>query len=129
MVITENWCGDSAQNLPYIIKIAECNPSINLRILFRDQNTDIMDLYLSGNSRSIPKLVVFNEQGDELFQWGARPKEAQNLVIKLKSEGLSKDEYLSQLHLWYGRNRGNNLENEFIDIIGKLISNKDFNVA
>jgi len=122
MVLTENWCGDSAQNLPYIVKIAECNPLINLRILLRDQNTDIMDLYLSeGKLRSIPKLVVFNEQGVELFQWGARPKEAQDLVTKLKSERLSKEIFLNRLHLWYGRNRGKNLENEFIDIIGKLI--------
>lgn len=125
MVITEAWCGDSAQNLPYIIKIAECNLLINLRILLRDQNTDIMDLYLSvGGTRSIPKLVVFDEQGDELFQWGARPKEAQELVSKLKTEGLSKEDFISQLHLWYGRNRGKNLENEFIDIIEKLICKK-----
>lgn len=121
MVITEAWCGDSAQNLPYIVKIAECNPLINLRILLRDQNTDIMDLYLSaGGTRSIPKLVVFDEQGNELFQWGARPKETQELITKLKSEGLSKEIFLNQLHLWYGKNRGKNLENEFIDIIEKL---------
>jgi len=122
MVITEAWCGDSAQNLPYIVKIAECNPLINLRILLRDQNTDIMDYYLSEEkARSIPKIVAFNDEGDELFQWGARPKEAQDLVTKLKSERLSKEIFLNRLHLWYGRNRGKNLENEFIDIIGKLI--------
>jgi hypothetical protein len=125
MVLTEDWCGDSAQNLPYIVKIAECNPKINLRILFRDQNTDIIDLYLTdGKTRSIPKLVVFNEKGDELFQWGPRPKEARELVTKLKSEGFSKEDYISQLHLWYGRNRGKNLEDEFIQIIEALIDNK-----
>jgi hypothetical protein len=122
MVITEAWCGDSAQNLPYIVKIAECNPLINLRILLRDQNTDIMDLYLSeGRAKSIPKIVAFNDEGDELFQWGARPKEAQELVTKLKSEGLSKEVFLNQLHLWYGKNRGKNLEREFIQIAEELM--------
>lgn len=83
MVISEAWCGDSAQNLPYIAKIAECNSLINLRIILRDSNLDIMDLYLAdGKSRSIPKLVAFNEDGNELFQWGARPKEAQELVTQ-----------------------------------------------
>jgi len=123
MLLTEDWCGDSAQNIPYIVKMAECNSMINLRILLRDQNTDIIDLYLSdSNSRSIPKLVAFNENGDELFQWGPRPKEAQELVRKLKSEGLSKEEYILQLHLWYGKNRRKNLELEFIQIIEELIS-------
>lgn len=122
MVITEDWCGDSAQNLPYIAKIAACNPLIDLRILLRDQNLDIMDLYLTnGNSRSIPKLVVFDQDGNELVQWGPRPAEAQALVNKNKSEGKSKDEFIKELHLWYGRNRGKNLEEEFEKIIVRLI--------
>jgi hypothetical protein len=113
MVISEAWCGDSAQNLPYIAKIAECNPLINLRIILRDSNLDIMDLYLAdGKSRSIPKLVAFDEDGNELFQWGARPKEAQELVTRLKNEGMEKEKFLEQLHLWYGRDRGRTLENE-----------------
>lgn len=113
MVISEAWCGDSAQNLPYIAKIAECNSLINLRIILRDSNLDIMDLYLAdGKSRSIPKLVAFNEDGNELFQWGARPKEAQELVTQLKNEGMEKEKFLEQLHLWYGRDRGRTLENE-----------------
>ena len=118
MVITENWCGDSAQNLPYLAKITKCNSLIDLRIIQRDQNLDIMDLYLSKNkTRSIPKLVAFSEYGEELFQWGPRPAEAQELVDKLKGEGKTKDNYLEQLHLWYGRNRGRNLENEIIEIL------------
>ena len=123
MVITEDWCGDSAQNLPYIAKIAACNPLIDLRILLRDQNLDIMDLYLTdGKSRSIPKLVIFDKDGNELVQWGPRPAEAQALVNKNKSEGKSKDEFIKELHLWYGRNRGENLEEEFGKIIGQLIN-------
>jgi len=117
MVITENWCGDSAQNLPYLAKIASCNPLIDFRIILRDDNLDIMDLYLTDNTRSIPKLISFSENGEELFQWGPRPKEAQELVYKLKSEGKSKDEYLEELHLWYGRNKGKNLESEIINIL------------
>lgn len=113
MVISEAWCGDSAQNLPYIAKIAECNSLINLRIILRDSNLDIMDLYLAdGKSRSIPKLVAFNEDGNELFQWGARPKEAQELVTQLKNEGMEKEKFLEELHFWYGRDRGRTLENE-----------------
>lgn len=117
MVITEDWCGDSAQNLPYIAKIAACSSLIDLRILLRDDNLDIMDLYLTnGKSRSIPKLVAFDEEGIEIFQWGPRPKEAQDFVDKAKKEGLAKNEFIEQLHLWYGRNRGKGIESEFLEI-------------
>ncbi len=122
MVISEAWCGDSAQNLPYIAKIAEHNPLINLRIVLRDSNLDIMDLYLAnGTSRSIPKLVAFDENGNELFQWGARPKEAQELVVRLKNQGMEKEKFLEELHLWYGRDRGRTLENELKGILQNSI--------
>jgi len=89
-----------------------------LRIILRDSNLDIMDLYLTdGKSRSIPKLVAFDEQGNELFQWGARPRQAQELVNRLRSEGMSKEIFLEQLHLWYGRDRGKSLESELKEII------------
>jgi Thioredoxin len=121
MVLTEPWCGDSAQNLPYIAMISEINPKIELKILLRDQNNDIIDLYLTnGISRSIPKLIAFDGDGNEIFQWGPRPAEAEALVKKLKSEGKKKEEYLEALHLWYAGNRGKNLESEFSEIIGGL---------
>ncbi len=121
MVITEDWCGDSAQNLPYIVKIAELNPLINLRILLRDQNLDVMDLYLTnGKARSIPKLVAFDENGNELFQWGPRPKAAQEVVDQAIQNGLDKNTYLEKLHLWYSEDKGRTLESEFFILLSNL---------
>lgn len=121
MVITETWCGDSAQNLPYIAKIALQNPNINFRILLRDSNPDIMNLYLTNGTKSIPKLIAFDEDGNESFIWGPRPKEAQELIMKWKSEGIVKPELYEKLHLWYGRNRGKELEKEFIEILSRFV--------
>lgn len=117
MVLTEIWCGDSAQNLPYISKMAEINPLIDLRILLRDENIDIMDQYLTNGTQSIPKLIAFDKSGNELFQWGPRPKEAVELVQKAKAEGKNKDQFIEELHLWYGRNRGKAIESEFLAIL------------
>lgn len=125
MVITENWCGDSAQNLPYIAKIASLNKKIQLRIILRDSNKDIMDNYLTNGTRSIPKLVSFDEDGNELFQWGARPKAAQDLVTELKTQGFEKKYFIEKLHFWYAKNGGVDIENEFLSLIKKsnLIKN------
>jgi len=118
MVITENWCGDSAQSLPYIYEISKLNSNIEMKIILRDKNLDIMDNYLTdGKSRSIPKMVVFNEFGEELFQWGPRPTELVNQIDIWKSEGLSKDDYIETIHLWYAKNKGKNLEAELIALV------------
>lgn len=121
MVITEDWCGDSAQNLPYFSIIANHNSNIKLRIIGRDENPEVMDQYLTNGSRSIPKLVAFDEKGNELFQWGPRPRAAKELVDQLKSEGYSKEQFNEKLHLWYGRDRGKSLESEIIELVRSVV--------
>lgn len=120
LFLTEEWCGDSAQTLPYISKIISLNENIKIGFLERDENPEIMDMYLTNGSRSIPKLIAFDENFNELFQWGPRPKEGQELVARLKAEGFSKQEFNEKLHLWYGRNRGKAIENDFIRIFSGL---------
>ena len=121
MVLTEDWCGDSAQNLPYIAEMAKLNPNIDLRILPRDENLDIMDNYLTnGTSRSIPKLVAFDADGNELFQWGPRPKEAQDFVAQELSKGREKPDVYKDLHMWYAKNKGLAIEGEFKTLIQEM---------
>lgn len=117
MIITESWCGDSAQNLPYIAAIAKENYMINLRIILRDSNPDIMDQYLTNGTRSIPKLISFNLAGEELFRWGPRPTAAIELINQWKAEGMEKPVWTEKLHLWYSKNKGSELEKDFIELI------------
>ncbi|MBC8426273.1 thioredoxin family protein [bacterium] len=117
MVLTEPWCGDSAQCLPHLAVMARRNPLIDLRILPRDENLDVMDLYLTGESRSIPQLVVFDTEGNELWRWGPRPAAAQVVFDQAKAEGLEKPALLERLHLWYGRDRGREVEREITGLV------------
>ncbi len=117
LVITENWCGDSAQNLPIISVIASQNQLILLRIIERDKNLELMDMYLTNGSRSIPKLIALDENYDELFRWGPRPKAGQDYFNMLKENGTDKKSALEKLHLWYSQNRGSELEKEFTQLI------------
>ncbi len=58
VILVESWCGDAAQCLPVIAKIAEINSNIDLKIILRDENLSIMDQFLTNGSRSIPKLIL-----------------------------------------------------------------------
>ncbi|MDP3149759.1 MAG: thioredoxin family protein [Ignavibacteria bacterium] len=120
VIITEGWCGDSAQNLPAIAKITSVNPEIELQIIERDQNLEIMDSYLTNGTRSIPILISFDVNGNEIFRWGPRPKEAQQLVTRLKSEGMEHDAFVEQLHLWYAKNKSAALEMELKNLLLSL---------
>lgn len=122
IVITESWCGDSAQNLPVVAKLAKLNNNIVFKIVLRDSNLEFMDIHLTNGSRSIPKLIVFDENDNELLSWGPRPVEAQNLYSKLKNESVEKSEINKELHLWYGRNRGKEVEKEIVTLVKSLIA-------
>ena len=117
MIISETWCGDSAQNIPFFAKVAELNLNIDLRLIMRDENPDVMDLYLTNGTRSIPILVSFDDSGNEIFRWGPRPEEGKKLFADLKAQGLDKSIILEKLHLWYGRNRGSALESELKELL------------
>jgi len=62
LLITESWCGDSAQSVPIINKIAGLNTNIELRLILRDAHKEISDKYYEpGQPRSIPLLIVYDE--------------------------------------------------------------------
>jgi hypothetical protein len=80
MVLGEDWCGDVIANLPIIAKLAQAvGPKLDLRIFKRDENLDIMDQYLyKGEFRSIPVVVVFDQDMNERGMWWERPQMARD---------------------------------------------------
>lgn len=120
LVITEAWCGDSAQNLPVIAQIAEqSRGKIELGILLRDENPGIMDRYLTNGGRSIPKLIAFREDGTEDFQWGPRPESARQMFLEWKADpkGQSWAEFEKDLHTWYARNKSEEIQDEMLRLL------------
>jgi len=108
-VITEAWCGDSAQNLPVIAKIAAASEGrITLKIVLRDENPDIINQYLTNGSKSIPILAAFDQSGQFLFRWGPRPVAAQALMTAWKSDPNPKsfEDFELEMHNWYHQNKG-----------------------
>lgn len=70
LVITEDWCGTSLMYVPFVVKLVETDPSIELRVFLRDENPDVMDEYLKkGRYRSIPVFAFFDEHMNELARF------------------------------------------------------------
>ena len=116
LVLSEFWCGDAAQILPALNLIASSNSIIEFKILFRDENLELMDEFLTAGGRSIPKLIILDEKFSYINQYGPRPKIAQDLVLKLKSNPETADSYAEELHLWYARNKSIELQKELAEL-------------
>lgn len=129
-LITEGWCGDSSQNAPIIARIAESSPNIDLKLLLRDENPELMDNYLTNGSKAVPKLICIDNETDEILgTWGPRPQRIQDLVkaYKLvvseaelkKNPEMEKLEFAKNLHLWYARDKGKALQDELTLLINE----------
>lgn len=117
VVITEPWCGDAAQIVPFIQKMAAENEKIELVFQNRDNGSEI-DKYLTNGGKSIPKLIVRDELGNDLFDWGPRPAPAQQLHFELKDDSsLSAEEKKEKLQQWYNHDKGNLIQKEICELL------------
>ncbi len=120
LLITEAWCGDSAQALPVISAMAaESKGKINLSIILRDENPELMAMHLTNGNKSIPKLVAFGKNQKELFTWGPRPYEAQQLLVNWKTNPNDRtwDDFEKELHTWYAKDKTQSIQQEFQGLI------------
>ena len=85
IILTADWCGDAMVNLPIFMAIADV-ANIEARYFIRDENLDLMDQFLTnGTARSIPIIILINEDGNVYAKWGPRAAKVQNIVDKYKS--------------------------------------------
>ena len=118
LVITEGWCGDAAQNLPVINKIATINPLINLQLVLRDENEDLMNQFLTNGNKAIPKLIILNKEYKVIATWGPRPSIATKMVINYKAaHGNLNPKFKEDLQVWYNKNKGENVQEDIVHLI------------
>jgi len=125
LLITETWCGDAASSVPVIAKMAQANPKISLKLVLRDEDTTLIDQFLTNGGRSIPKLVVLNAEMDVLFTWGPRPEGAQAIYTAWREQGDGRPDYTvvqEALQKWYNKNKGHDLQQEIMDMIESALS-------
>lgn len=119
LVIGEGWCGDAAQIIPVMHTIARAsNEHISLRLLWRDENPELMDQYLTSGTRSIPKLIrISRPQLEVMGTWGPRPVAVKNEMLRWKSEGISGDKLKELLHAWYAKDKSQQIQQELLGMI------------
>jgi len=119
LVISEGWCGDAAQILPIINKMAEQSEKIDLKIVFRDENEELMDLFLTNGTKSIPKLIVLDKNSLEVLgDFGPRPTEARQLILDYKAtHGIVDETAKTELQKWYLHDKGLSTQREILKLM------------
>ncbi len=90
MMLAENWCGDVHRNSPLIAHVCEAMQGCELRVFLRDQNTDLRDTFLNNGYQSIPVVVFFDKDWNEIGRWLERAHVATNKAAVIRSNTLDK---------------------------------------
>ncbi len=99
VMLAENWCGDVHRNSPLVAHVAEAIPGCELRVFFRDKETDLRDTYLNNGFQSIPVVVFFDKDWNEVGRWieRAHAATAKSTMIRAKTVDLApKDDKAKQ---------------------------------
>ena len=118
LVISESWCGDAAQILPILNKMSEVTDNVNLRIVLRDENSDLMNQFLTNGSKSIPIVIILEENLKIINTFGPRPNAARKIVEEYKLKNGSIDETLKiELQKWYLADKGTSTQKEIVELM------------
>lgn len=119
LVISEGWCGDAAQILPIVNKMALVSDKIHFKIVLRDDNEELMNLFLTNGSKSIPKLILIEKETMKVIgDFGPRPQAAIDLVKNYKEKfGIIDETIKTDLQKWYLSDKGISVQKEIIDLM------------
>ncbi len=118
LIFSEGWCGDAAQSMP-VVNVIMQELGVEQKIVFRDENPELMDAYLTDGAKSIPMFIGVDSEGNEIFRFGPRPKDGMEMLAKHKEnpEVYTSDEFHKDLQIWYNQDKGESTFNELLAVI------------
>ncbi|AIM38851.1 hypothetical protein KO02_20700 [Sphingobacterium sp. ML3W] len=119
ILITEPWCGDAAHAVPMIYQMVKNNPFIELDIQLRDSEPFTIDGYMTNGGKSIPKLIIRNEQEEDIAVWGPRPQGCTDLFINMKEKGAEFNDIKEEIQKWYNQDKGIAIQQELVIALTK----------
>ena len=121
VLISEGWCGDAAQLLPIFNLMADNTPNVNLAVVLRDANPELMNRFLTNGARSVPKLIVLDSGNNVRGTWGPRPMGAAQLIAEYKAaKGVIDETAKTQLQMWYLHDKGLSTQRELAELMKSL---------
>lgn len=123
LALTEHWCGDAANSIPFLIQMVDHVPMLDMKMIYRDQHPELMDAFLTDGARSIPKVIAYDPESRKVLgSWGPRP---QSLQIKIKEwkrdPEMDSETRAYWTQKWYIEDKGQKVKKELIDFINQSV--------
>lgn len=87
LILTEDFCPDSAMNIPIAARLADAIPALELRVVRRDEFWDIAEQFPADDGNShIPTVIFLSEDDAVAGVWHERSAAAHQLLAEFIAE-------------------------------------------
>lgn len=117
LVVAENWCPDAANSLPYLAKLAEASPNVDLKLLRKADAPDLLGKYPLGDRQATPLVLLMNSKWEVQGVWIEQPEALRAHVAGLKARGLSQDSIRPHVREWYAADSGRAMLEEVVRLL------------
>ena len=117
LVVAVDGCSDSANTLPYIAKLVELVPSLEMRIIAPGPGTAVMEAHRTPDGRAAtPTLVVLDADGNDIGCLVERPSALQQLAVNARAAG-TLDAFARDKQKWYDGDAGASVVREMVAVL------------
>ena len=117
LVIAEDWCGDSANTIPYVAKLVDVATNLDMRIINSTIGRTIMERHRTPDGRTAtPTVILLDANYDEAGCWVERPTKLATWFDANKSH-LSETELYDRKYAWYAEDAGQETLREVVALM------------
>jgi hypothetical protein len=117
LVVAEDRCGDSANTIPYVARLVDLAPNLDLRIIDSKSGRRIMESHRTPDGRpATPTVVLLNEEFEESGCWIERPSKLQTWFLE-HEKTMEESVLYEQKYAWYAQDAGRETLEEVVTMI------------
>lgn len=118
LVMAEDWCGDSANTIPYLARLLEQLDQVEMRVVNSEVGAAIGEAHQTPDGRSAtPTVVVLDERGNDVGCWVERPTALQEWFLAESTENGADDALYDRKYAWYDWDVGQSTMAEVTDVL------------
>lgn len=117
LVIAVDRCGDSMNSVPYLAKLADAVPGLDLRIVLPDQGRAVQESHRSLDGRAAtPTIVLLDAAGNDVGCIVELPREIRDWAHAVRAT-VSSDSLHAGIRTFYAKSRGQGIVSEAVEML------------
>ena len=117
LVVAEDWCGDSANTIPYIAKLVDLVDNVDMRIVNSTTGREIMEAHPTPDGRAAtPTVVLLTDDYQHAGCWIERPLKLATWFFD-NQDVLDEETLYEQKYAWYAEDAGQETVTEIVTLL------------